>query len=668
MSDSTLLRHLRLPGSFLLDEPGDVAAALGESTGDPPLPQRVFLEDEEATPVLGYPVLLNEQSTALRSALDSYVREESAAELERILGLKPDRRRAEVAWSQYRALLADATTNAVSSSFGRGFPSVFWLYHSIAVSRVFKQLPGEVTRRDLDLGKQHGGAIKYRVFFRYLDQVLSLTYDIVQQAAASTEDKEDEVFPSVLARMRDNVLILTEDHIGPDLRELGAYFDHCLRIDGAALRRGLQDLSAWHTEELEADGELRSLIRGLLGIDQIGNPWHLFVRPQYVTFLTRRAGYDPERFLRPRLVQVWESLLLRLKEFELLADLRRYVIPTEAREQRYKCAAGVIRGIGRRRKAVFLSPSTRPLDFSSPLVVDPVVRRFGLIYDITDFSSIISLLRRSGSTAQDLSFRRIFRFQRRVNRIAGEHKAQLEKYLGDGALFSGRHPRQLLAAAIRVQRYYRRMLEEDFPFNRGMRIALNYGRYRLLPIETGRGAHRYEFFGHGIVELTRLVTGKTTRELDDVRNFLLAQGYSAESVERFFEPVARQSVGAGKGEQDRRFYAYLDHGGGLVNEGIVATEAFVEKIDDLTRNQSAGRLTRGRQSWVVFDLEDDGETLEVAVRRLGRARLKGLGEVAVLELADAADWARVGLEPLAPDRLLALVDEVAAPSGQGVTG
>lgn len=667
MSVPSLLRLLRLPGSFLLAETQDLAAALGEGRGLLPLPQRVFLEDEGATPVRGFPVLLNDNSAAIRRALEGYVSEESAVELDRMHGLKPDRRRAEAAKARYRDLLAEATTNAVSASFGRGFASIFWLYHSIAVSRVFKQLPAEVTRRHLELGKKHGGAIKYRVFFRYLDEVLGLTYDIVQRAARSTEDNEDELFPSVLTRMRDNVLILTEDHIGPDLRELGGYFDHCLRIDGTRLRRGLEELSTWHAEELRTDDELRALVRSLLGVDEIGNPWHLLVRPQYVTFLTRRKSYDEGRFLPARLVQVWESLLLRLKEFELLADLRRYVVPAEAQDQRYKCAGGFIRGIGARRKEVFLSPSTRPLDFSSPLVVDPVVRRFGLIYDITDFSSIISLLRRSGSTAQDLSFRRIFRFQRRVNRIAVEHKAQLEKYLGDGALYSGRHPRQLLAAAIRVQRYYRRLLEEDFPFNRGMRIALNYGRYRLLPIETGHRSHRYEFFGHGIVELTRLVTGKTTRELEDVRNFLLAQGYSRDSVDKFFEPVSRRTVGAGRGEQDRRFYAYLDHSGGLVNEGIVATEAFIQKIDDLTRDRAAGCYVHGTQRWIVFDLEDEGEAFPVGLRRLGPARLKGLGEVEIFELVDAAGWPRGQIETLRPERLSTLADEAAATSGRGLT-
>ena len=97
MSASSLLRLLRLPGSFLLAEAADIETITGSGKGELPLPQRIFLEDEDATPVSGFPVLLNESSAGLRRALESYVREESAAELDRVRGLTPNRRRAEVA-------------------------------------------------------------------------------------------------------------------------------------------------------------------------------------------------------------------------------------------------------------------------------------------------------------------------------------------------------------------------------------------------------------------------------------------------------------------------------------------------------------------------------------------------------------------------------------------
>ena len=85
-----------------------------------------------------------------------------------------------------------------------------------------------------------------------------------------------------------------------------------------------------------------------------------------------------------------------------------------------------------------LSPATRPLDFMAPWVVDPLVSRFGLIYDISDFTETVTMLRRSGALEQDRSFRMMFRFQRKVNRLASQQRAKLEKYLGDGAFYTTR--------------------------------------------------------------------------------------------------------------------------------------------------------------------------------------------------------------------------------------
>ncbi len=79
-------------------------------------------------------------------------------------------------------------------------------------------------------------------------------------------------------------------------------------------------------------------------------------------------------------------------------------------------------------------------------MVDPRVDRFGLIYDISDFSQTVSVLHRSGSDSQDEAFRTMFRFQRRVNRLALARRVKLEKYLGDGAFYSSREACRLLSS------------------------------------------------------------------------------------------------------------------------------------------------------------------------------------------------------------------------------
>ncbi len=653
MPETSLLHLLQGPLRFLRAEPEELRLLQAGIKKGLPAPQRIFLTDEDATPVVGFPVLQSEPLAALRDAFEAWVRTEEEHELALAVGHSPDRRKSDAAWEPYRQLLAEATEYTVTSSFGRRYPSIFWLFHSIAVSRVFKESPLRLRRQQLSVGKAKGDEIKYRIFNRYLDRVLATTYDVVNRAAGVNEEEEKELFPAVLGMMRDNVLILTEDHVSPDLAELGSYFSGYLRLDGREFRSRFQALVEWNATELERDPNLRSSIGKLLDLPGASDPWELMTRRGYVSFLAERPGYDAERLLPPAWFPVWESLLVKLKEFELLASLRRFVIPIREKEGRLICSAAALRVSLPNRTEIDLSNSTRPLEFMKPWVVDPVVRRFGLVYDITDFSAIISVLRRSGADLQDASFRQIFAFQRRINRMAHSHRLQLEKYLGDGALYSGRHPNRMLAAALLLQRLYRGALDDGFPFDRGMRMALNFGQYRLLPIESGgEGGQRYEFFGHGIVELSRLVTGKTTREIEEIKTLLVSRGYDSGEVERFFAPVTRQNVYlVDRAEEARPFYAYINSSGALVNEGIVATAGFISQIDELICFSSLVRLEIGGRRHAAYLFEEASDRLLVGFRKLGVASLKGLGKVDIFEVIDGGDPEVGGLEPL-PERSL----------------
>jgi hypothetical protein len=295
----------------------------------------------------------------------------------------------------------------------------------------------------------------------------------------------------------------------------------------------------------------------------------------------------------------------------------------------------------------------------APWVLDPQVDRYGMVYDITDFSELISVLRRSGAGVQDRSFRRMFRFQRRVNRLASSHNLRLEKYLGDGAFYSSRAARRLVVVAILVQRFYVQALREGFPFDRGMRIALNYGHYRLLPIQAGsaRGGDRYEFFGHGVVELSRLATGKAAREVDEMKTMLISRGYSQQVVHDFFAPLADSNVDlVNRQEEERQFYAYLNANGSLINEGIVATRPFVAQ---LAREGGFDRLYRALDplhNYVAVPLPGAEGQLLVGIRKMGLARLKGLDALPVYELRDGDCWKSDSLEELEATDLAEAVD------------
>lgn len=656
MMDRITLRRL-FPGTcnFFRVTPEDLRTAIPDAETVLPQPQRIFLSTEEATPLMGFPVLVNDTTQALREALEGYLQAEERLQVALLKREDSDRKAYEAAWKRYQILLERATENAVRSSFGRRLASILWLYHSIAVSRLFKEVPRRVLRLDLELGRSHGDSIRFRVYERFIDRVFSLTYDIVHRVAEEAEEEEKDLFPALLARMRDNVLILTEDHITFDLSELDGYFRGYLGIDGKEFRQRLSRLESWLSEQVRSDAELRAGARHLLQVHTEHPARELLARSGYLGFLAERPDYDPVAFLEARQVKIWESLLPKLKEFEILLTFRRMVLPVRERMGDLTCQAPQARGTGTATRSVSLSDSTRPLDFMTPWVVDPLVRRCGLIYDITDFSAIVSYLGRSGSEDQDSSYRSVFRFQRWVNQMARSHRLQLEKYLGDGALYSGRHPSHLLAMAIELQRYYRRALNEGFPFDRGLRIALNYGEYRLLPIEEGDfgAARRYEFFGHGIVELSRLVTGKTMREIDEIKTLLISLGYSASEVERFFAPALRQDVDlVDKIEEARRFHTYINPTGTLVNEGIAATQQFMIQLEREGNTVQLSRARDGNRTYLLLAIDAGGERLLVGIRKLGLANLKGLERVPVIEVIDGERWRDQPLTKMDSEKLL----------------
>src|SRR5207237_1874978 len=136
-----------------------------------------------------------------------------------------------------------------------------------------------------------------------------------------------------------------------------------------------------------------------------------------------------------------------------------------------------------KRSSMVYSRSTRPMDFGRPGVIDPLVHRFGLIYDISAFSETLGNIRRGGGKMEVSSYRQMLLFQRKLESIAARHHLIFEKFLGDGAFYTTRRALRLLRAAVEIQRCYADVRRKGFAFNKGVRIALNFGYYRLLPMK-----------------------------------------------------------------------------------------------------------------------------------------------------------------------------------------
>ncbi len=660
MNTSSLPKQLPGPFVFLDPVPAEVGEIRAVQENALPQARKIFLEDEDATPLVGFPVLVSSRLMALERALEDYILLEERAQADIARKRSFDPRAYNDAWEAYARLLSSATEYTILSSYGRAYPNVFWLRHSRALARCFSGTVARLTELDADLAEL-AQRIRYATFFHYLDRTLSLIYRKVRSLTRQVEEPESDLFPSLLTVMRDNVLIFTESQVGEDLAELAGYLEGHLGVDQEAFRGSLARLREWHTREFASRRAMRVAVRDLIGPEAAEEPGRLLHRPGYVRYLSTLEGYDEDELLSSEQIDLWEELLPRLKEFEFLRGFQRLVLPVGREGTRLAAPDPRIHGTGLPPRRVYLSVTTRPLDFMTPWVLDPEVGRLGLIYDIRQFSESLSDMERTSLVEQERTFQMIFRFQRRINQMAFSRRLRLEKYLGDGALYSGiNRPHHLLIVAILIQRFYREAVDAGFPFNRGLRCALNFGQYRMLPIQSSQPgeAERYEFFGHGIVELTRLITGKTMHETEEMKRLLVKLGYPSANVDAFFAPLQRRNIDVvDASEEIRPFRAYINANGTLINEGIVATGDYIEELDREGSIASMHVVEEDGRRYVVVSVRDGVDTVAAGVRKLGRAEFKGIGGLAVYEVVSGDAWTDQELEPCAESTLLEATEE-----------
>ena len=412
-----------------------------------PMPRPVFLEDESATPLQGFPVLLSAGLLELRArSAASYI---DAEEVVQVAGLRREGHDVKAhtqAWERYAALLSRAVENATISSYGRQYPAVFWLHHSLDVARLLQggaETNPQAGQRDRPPPRRR--------------------HQVPHPRPLPRPRPVGHLRPRAAARRR---------HRGGRGGALPPPADPPAR-QRPAVHRGLHRPRPRRADELlqRLAGDRRprpapaARRAGALALRAARRPTpacappsptcssadprndgrELLARPGYVAYLATLRAYDPERLLPPPLVQVWESLLVKLKEFELVHALRRHDRADRGPRRRHGRARAAARAGGAPRGGELrLSAATRPLDFMEPWVVDPRVERYGMIYDISDFSATLSVLHRAGNASQEGAFLAMFRFQRRINRLAVSHRAKLEKYLGDGAFYSSREATNLL--------------------------------------------------------------------------------------------------------------------------------------------------------------------------------------------------------------------------------
>ncbi len=635
---STLVSYLAQrpdAATFLL--PGDVERALADLFGQPqrvlPQPYKIFPADETQPPVLGFAVVDAPVMKELDSRLDRWLADETSWQVNRA----GSRDKAEASFSAYLGQLMKLAENALVSNLLSDHHAVFWLTHSLDLARQFSNIPRRVSGHDTQTGRALGDTLKYRIFGRWVSETREQMSQMCSRVAPLLEGDEQRGLQFVRL-LQDDVLILTEEFVGPDLRELRSFINGYLRGDFQSFRESFERLRTTAADLVQKDRTFRAALPMFGAGPDI--TLALLLDPRFETFLFDHPAAQNAVSREER--EQFQLIARRVREFAVLNQLRRGLLWMTARPD------GAIVSADRRTEAAW-SRSTRPMDFGRPGVVDPMVHRFGMIYDISKFSETLGTLRRGGGKEEIRSYRQMLAFQRKLDTLAGRHLLQFEKFLGDGAFYTTRRALRLVRAAVEIQRLYEAMKSSGFAFNKGLRIALNYGYYRLLPMKSSADDSEQitEFYGPGIVELSRLTTGKANKEIEQIAEFLVAHGYDERKVDQFFAPLARGVDVSDRGQSSREYYAYIDGGGHLINEGVVASMLLLQELSTELGQESQPlfRVTAPWGTYIAFAPAVPGVAL-LGARLLGMVALKGLDNLEVAELVPFAEGEAVEITPL----------------------
>ncbi len=646
---SALVRYLAQRGesaAFLL--PTDLERTVEElfSPGATLLPQpySIYPADETQLAVMGFPLAESHAMKDLELRLDRWLAEEVAWQV----GRKAEgKEKAQAAFTSYTAHLMKMAENAMMSNLLNDYHAVFWLAHSFDLARHFTSIPRRVSAIDSAAGRTQGDALKYRIYSRWATDTRELMTQVAARATSILDGEEQRAL-QFFRLLQDDVLILTEEFIGPDLRELRSFITGYLRRDFQAFRDAFERMRTTAADVLQRDRAVKAAIALLSPNHDNGITVALLLDSRFQAFLFEHPSIQNVTSREDR--EQFQLLSRRVREFAVLNQLRRGIVWMSVRGDGEVVSAD--------RNATTFSKSTRPIDYGKPGVVDPLIHRFGLIYDISNFTETLGNIRRGGEREEVKSYRQMLLFQRRLESVAHRHRLQFEKFLGDGAFYTTRRALRLVRGAVEIQRFYSEMKRKGFTFNKGLRIAINYGYYRLLPMKVASdSADRItEFYGPGIVELSRLTTGKANKEIEEIASFLVAHGYEPLKVQNFFAPLARGVDVIDHTQHAREFYAYVNANGHLVNEGIVASRDFLSELSSelQAESQQLFRLKAPWSTYIGFAPAIPG--LEyVGLRLLGMVSLKGLDNIEVGEIVPFAPGEVVAAPIEAGDPLLILL-------------
>ncbi len=603
---------------------GGWRAAFGDAATRMPRPYWLYSETEQAPLVLGFPLRDSTQWEAFGRDLGRLIEAEIA--YRRALAQKAEVSKSSLVDARRLMVgkIAEILENAYQHDYGQRLPEVFLLALTRETAMRLQAATRALHASAPELQPEAVDEIRYAAAHRVADvmqRARSQALDRLRQTEAIEPTQASQQFFDLL---RDDALPFAEVRLGTELRELTSFIHGHFKLDAtrfrALVRTTADQLRALRAQDPSFEPVLRAM-----DPDAPGLPEDRLVFSQAVLTLVDVWSHPATPRLSADLRRLFADLAQRCRRFEVIAALRDKIVPVN---ERGFSTLGHVQG-----RQVQLAATTRPFDFTAPGVLPSVVRRYGLLYDLVEFTQLLEERRRRGRSAEEQAMRQMVRFLARVDAIRERHRLKFEKFLGDGSFFSARSARSVFLAAAELRQLYEGMRGDGFAFDRGLRIAVNVGSYHLLPmVEAAVSRPQFEFFGHGLVELARLTTGKTTHEVEDITDFLIASGYDLHRVIEFLEPV-RHATRFAEFLKDRPYAAFLAENGELVNLGTVMTEGFIRDLETEWGGLPMAEADCYGTRWLLLATAPGEQPAPwVGLRSMGTARLKGLEPTQLAEM------------------------------------
>lgn len=604
-----------------------------------PRPHWLYGEDELRPVALGFPLKISREWETFCRQLARLI----AAEGGYRLALLRDERFDKVGLVDQRRAFAEGFShileNALTHDHGQSLPELLWLLVTRETSQAIAQTMRTISPEIPPHRREEAELIRLTIGERIAELCRRAQVEAARRGEHVDPPTSSSESQSLADLLRRDLLPWVLDELGESMEGLAAYVERALQLSRAQFSKLLHEVAPKVARLLARDQNFRSAL-GLLEKDlEALTPPRLLLHGGVLSLLSHWQHPEAPRLIAQEL-HVLQRLERILSRFEVVAALRRAIFPVTGHEQQLVARLGA--------QFVTLSPATRPLDFTHPGVTDSAVRRYGLLFDLADFTHQLEELRRRGRQWEQQGLLLMTKFLQQTEEIRARYRLKFEKFLGDGAFYSARLARSILLAAAELRILYERLRHQGFPFDRGLRLAVNVGTYHLVPMATSQGARpHFEFFGHALVELVRLTTGKTTKEVDDITDFLLSAGFDINRVLEFLEPVRHESRMPDHARQ-RPYAAFLAENGELVNLGAVVTESFLNDLETELGEVVLRRTEAYGLQWLLLPFDPARpEKPWIGLRLLGSARLKGIDPGPLVEMV-VLDQPPAGSEELKP--------------------